>query len=62
LFFDDIANTVMPMTNDSVILSLIGDGYSRRLANASSNAYDIKFNEYDIDKALNMTLETTNTV
>lgn len=48
----------MPMTNDSIILSLMGNSFATRLASASSNAYGIKFNEYDIDKAINMTMGT----
>jgi hypothetical protein len=58
LNFNDTANTVMPMTNDSVSLLLMGESIATTLANASTNTFEIKFNDYDIDKALNMTMGT----
>jgi hypothetical protein len=37
----------------------MGDAISIGLADASSNAWDVKFNSYDIAKSIENTLDTT---
>ena len=62
LTFGDIATWAETLTNDSAILTLMGNSLALGLANRSSSIFDSKFNEFDINKAINMTLVTMNAV